>query len=292
MSLREALAQAVRNALGNDFQAQRLEHGLSGAINRTAVLHGDHGQRYFIKLNRIDRLTMFEAEAEGLEEIRRSASIHAPQPICHGHHEDQAYLILEYLELQSGDRTHEQLARQLAIMHRMQKPTHGWHRDNTVGSTPQSNAWNASWTEFFAERRLRPQLLLAQSNGVTSLQHLGESLLETLPDFFTDYHPVASLLHGDLWNGNIGATAEEPVVFDPAVYYGDREADIAMTELFGGFSARFYAAYADAWALDAGYRNRKTLYNLYHVLNHLNLFGGGYESQARRMMQQLLSETR
>ncbi|RMG29588.1 MAG: fructosamine kinase family protein, partial [Gammaproteobacteria bacterium] len=112
-------------------------------------------------------------------------------------------------------------------------------------------------------------------------------------DFFTDYHPVPSLLHGDLWGGNWGTLESgEPVIFDPAVYYGDREADLAMTELFGGFGRDFRAAYEAAWPLDPGYRVRRTLYNLYHILNHLNLFGGGYLGQALSMMEALLAETR
>jgi fructosamine-3-kinase len=114
-----------------------------------------------------------------------------------------------------------------------------------------------------------------------------------MPDLFADYQPMPSLLHGDLWSGNYAVTqAGEPIIFDPAVYYGDREADLAMTELFGGFSQRFYAAYNETWPLDSGYQLRKTFYNLYHILNHFNMFGGGYARQAERMIEQLLSDLR
>ena len=132
------------------------------------------------------------------------------------------------------------------------------------------------------------------SNGYgDDVAELGQRLSARLPDLFDGYTPEASLLHGDLWGGNWGVDVSgEPVLFDPAVYYGDREADLAMTELFGGFSREFYAAYRQAWPLDAGYSTRKKLYNLYHVLNHFNLFGGGYLSQAQGMIDALSSEIR
>ncbi len=122
------------------------------------------------------------------------------------------------------------------------------------------------------------------------LQRLGEKLMDTLPAFFAGYTPQPSLLHGDLWSGNHAFLADgTPVIFDPAAYYGDRECDLAMTELFGGYSAEFYAAYRAAYPLDAGYATRRDLYNLYHILNHANLFGGGYTRQAEQMMQRLLA---
>ena len=138
------------------------------------------------------------------------------------------------------------------------------------------------------------QLDLAERRGAAArLLSQGERLLLDLPVLFDSYQPVASLLHGDLWSGNYAyLPSGEPTLFDPAVYYGDREADLAMTELFGGFGADFYAAYNNAWPLDSGYRTRKTLYNLYHILNHFNMFGGGYLGQAQRMMDSLLSELR
>ena len=179
----------------------------------------------------------------------------------------------------------------LAALHRTVAEAYGWRRDNTIGSTPQLNEWSGHWLEFLCERRIGHQLDLALRRGNKRLSQRGEELLERMGDLFTDYTPVASLLHGDLWAGNSAATpGGEPVVFDPAVYYGDREADIAMTELFGGFGPRFYAAYNEAWPLDPGYRVRKTLYNLYHIINHFNMFGGGYGGQAERMIDQLLSE--
>jgi fructosamine-3-kinase len=144
---------------------------------------------------------------------------------------------------------------------------------------------------FWRDQRLGYQLKLAARSGRDLLKK-GERILADLGAFFQNYRPVPSLLHGDLWGGNVSAVERQPVIFDPAVYYGDREADLAMTELFGGFSEQFYQAYRDTWPLDDGYPVRKTLYNLYHVLNHFNLFGGGYGSQAERMIDSLLSELR
>jgi protein-ribulosamine 3-kinase len=176
-------------------------------------------------------------------------------------------------------------------MHRATSGRFGWHRDNTIGATPQLNAWESDWIVFWQTYRLGYQLdLAARSGHGGQLQRRGGLLLERLPALF-DHAPVPSLLHGDLWGGNFSGDAEgNPVIFDPACYYGDREADLAMTELFGGFSGRFYSAYRAAWPLDPGYDTRKTLYNLYHILNHLNLFGGGYGSQAERMIDRLLAE--
>jgi fructosamine-3-kinase len=143
---------------------------------------------------------------------------------------------------------------------------------------------------FWRRPRQGFQLELAARNGLgRDIQHLGERLMEAFPTLM-DHAPSPSLLHGDLWGGNLGHDDQgNPVIYDPATYYGDREAEIAMTELFGGFGAAFYDAYNAAWPLDAGYRTRRTFYNLYHILNHANMFGGGYVGQARRMMEQLLA---
>ena len=152
---------------------------------------------------------------------------------------------------------------------------------------------SSRWVQFWRERRLGYQLQLARANGHGGrFQVLGEKLLAKLDSFFSEANQAASLLHGDLWSGNYSFDSEgQPVLFDPAVYYGDRETDIAMTELFGGFPAAFYAAYRESYPIDPGYDVRKNLYNLYHILNHLNLFGGGYRSQAEQMMGSLLAET-
>jgi len=282
--------QHISTATGQAFASQGI-HAVGGGCINSAYALSDGKRRFFVKLNQASRLDMFAAEAEGLNDILRSHSIHAPAPVCHGIAADEAYLVLEYLPL-DGRGSAEQLGRELAQMHHCQRKQFGWRRDNTIGATPQINTEEMDWVRFWQQHRLGHQLRLAARNG----GHLGppaEQLLAHVGDFFTDYQPRPSLLHGDLWSGNYAFTESgRPVIFDPAVYYGDRETDLAMTELFGGFPPTFYAAYKEAWPLDPGYATRKTLYNLYHILNHFNLFGGGYLAQARRMIAQLLSEVR
>ena len=236
---------------------------------------------------------MFEAEAAALAELAATGAVRVPLPVEHGAAAGLAFLVLEYLPLGGGGtRALEILGRRLAALHRIPQPFFGWHRDNTIGSTPQPNERGDDWIAFWRERRLGFQLDLAARNGHGGeLRRRGEQLLARFAELFAGYRLVPALLHGDLWGGNVGCTVEgEPVIFDPACYYGDREADLAMTELFGGFPERFYAAYREALPLDVGYPQRRALYNLYHVLNHLNLFGGGYRAQAEHMIDRLLAE--
>ena len=228
------------------------------------------GRRVFLKLNEARFADAFAAEADGLVALR-AAGCTAPEPLTHGAHASEAYLLMEFLELRSrGD--YSALGRMLAAVHEAHGDEFGWARDNYIGPTPQSNGRRSSWAEFWREQRLAPQLALAKRNGFTL--DIGN-----VCDLLDGHDPAPSLLHGDLWGGNAGFLANgAPVVFDPAVYYGDREADLAMTELFGGFPPEFYSAYG---ALPPGYQKRKHLYNLYHLLNHLNLFGGGYLAQVK-----------
>jgi len=174
------------------------------------------------------------------------------------------------------------------------RKTFGWARDNFIGATPQVNGWGEDWVAFWRDRRVHAQLRFAAHNRLPSkMIDRGERLLADSAAFFGNYAPAKSLLHGDLWTGNASALADgTPVVFDPAVYVGDREADVAMTELFGGFPREFKAAYASEWALDPGYRTRRDFYNLYQILNHANLFGGSYVRQGEQTIEKLLSEIR
>ena len=213
-------------------------------------------------------------------------------PLCRGDAGEDTYLVLEYLEMRgSGD--YAALGRSLALVHSARGEYFGWPRDNYIGKTPQLNRRSRSWSEFWRDARLRPQLELARRNGAGGkLLEKGERLVENVSRLLAGHVPLPSLLHGDLWGGNAGFLAGgAPVLFDPAVYWGDREADLAMTELFGGFPPAFYSAYAEIAAPDSGYALRRSLYNLYHVLNHANLFGGTYAAQAERMMDALLAQT-
>lgn len=290
MSLITSIAQAISETTGISFQPRPAAAVSGGCIN-TAFTLADAKRCFFVKTNDADKRAMFEAEAAGLQEIARSHSLRAPAVLCSGVTSEAAYLVLEYIDLHSGNkRSARQLGLQLAAMHRTTAARFGWQRDNTIGSTPQINTWADNWASFYTRHRIHYQLSL-DGNRNANLANLGARLMPHIGDFFSDYHPQPALLHGDLWGGNWGMTGDaQPVIFDPAVYYGDREADLAMTELFGGFPPDFYAAYNDAFALDVGYKVRKQLYNLYHILNHHHLFGGTYADQAQRMMQQLLAE--
>ncbi|MCP5242449.1 MAG: fructosamine kinase family protein [Burkholderiales bacterium] len=288
------IVKHITDTTGQPFEPKKITAIGGGCINQ-AFCVADDKRCFFVKINHADSLPMFEAEAAGLNEIGQTNTLRIPQPICWNRNAHTAWLVLEYLDLNSrGTGNVNELAARLAAMHRVQMQQFGWIRDNTIGSTPQINIQNSDWASFWRTHRLGYQLKLAKQNGHHgTLQNLGARLLEDCDYFFAGYTPVPSLLHGDLWSGNFSYdNAGRPVVFDPAVYYGDREADIAMTELFGGFSGQFYSAYRHEYPLDSGYNIRKILYNLYHILNHLNLFGGGYRHQAEQMMGCLLAEIR
>lgn len=281
-------------ATGQVFRLDQHGHVGGGDINTAMKISGS-GRAYFLKLNNASLLDMFEAEADGLRDLAAANAIRVPAAICTGICNSQAYIVLEYLTMGGSARgAMTTFGEQLAQMHRHTKEQFGWHRANTIGSTKQINTWCNDWLDFWREQRLGFQLQLAQRRGLSArIITQGEKLQAQLDTFFSGYAPQPSILHGDLWSGNYGITASgEPVIFDPATYYGDREADLAMTELFGGFGSEFYSAYNATWALDAGYKIRKAFYNLYHILNHFNLFGGGYGSQAGNMIDRLLAEVR
>jgi len=247
----------------------------------------------FVKVGPRAARAALEAEAEGLNELGAARALRVPRVLASGHTDAAAFLALEWIEAGRADEVCERrLGEGLAALHAVTAPRFGFRGDNTIGRTPQLNGWCDDWLEFFRERRLRPQLALATHNGFGGLLGAhGERLLAALPRLLGGHAPSASLLHGDLWGGNWLAAADgEPVVFDPAVYYGDRETDLAMTRLFGGFGAAFYRAYEAAAPRAPGAQLRGELYNLYHVLNHANLFGAGYARQARAIMERLLAE--
>jgi protein-ribulosamine 3-kinase len=298
VSIWNKIEQKISASTGQFFQLENRAGIAGGSINQAhridGVLANDGENKttsYFIKLNDENRLDMFEAEAAGLAEIQKSHTIYAPHVVCLGIAENQSYLVLEYLTLSNGAKdSAKQFGQQLAAMHKITANQFGWSRDNTIGSTEQINTQTNNWIDFWREHRLGFQLELARQNGCgQSLYIKGEKLLAELGQFFIGYESEPSLLHGDLWSGNYGYLKKgQPVIFDPAVYYGDRETDIAMSELFGGFPPEFYVAYNETWPLDKGYQQRKSLYNLYHILNHFNLFGAGYASQAENMLDKLL----
>jgi fructosamine-3-kinase len=285
----EALAVAIGAARGQPFEICHYTAVGGGCINQAYTLF-DGQQRFFVKLNQATQLAMFEAELAGLREIYQSATIRVPAPLCCGLAGASAYIVMEWLPLGPGSAAAWQaMGQRLAAMHRVVSGQgFGWHRPNTIGTTAQPNDWTDSWLTFWREQRLGYQFRLANRRGGHFPRQT--ALLAALPALLADHHPAPVLVHGDLWSGNAAVTqAGEPVILDPVTYYGDREVDLAMTELFGGFPASFYQAYEAAYPLEPGYARRKALYNLYHILNHFNLFGGGYGDQANRMIDQLLA---
>ncbi len=277
-------------AIHAEFQHGNVRPLGGGDSNQAWHLHGKDHRQFLVKINAVNRLDMFAAEQAGLEAIAATNTIRVPKPVTAGSAGANSFLVLEFLDM-SGRGDAQALGKQLAAMHRSTASQFGWHRNNTIGLTPQPNSWTSGWQEFWREQRLGHQLEEAARNGYRGqLQALGKQVLDALPELLGDHQPSPSLLHGDLWSGNHAYLRNDtPVIFDPATYYGDRETDIAMTELFGGYPAAFYSAYQAAWPLDAGYARRKPLYNLYHVLNHCNMVSSSYVQQAESIMRKLLN---
>ena len=285
------IAEEISKTTGEKFEISDRRSVGGGCINQGYRLT-DGKQDYFVKLNSATEISMFEAEAIGLKQMWETQTIRVPKPICYGTEGSSAYIVLEWLDLggRSNNNAWQEMGRKLAALHRWQPEINkgfGWDLNNTIGSTPQINNWTEDWAEFWAEHRIGYQLKLARGRGGSFSE--GDRLIEAIPKLLAGHKPQPSLVHGDLWGGNASVTVDgEPVIFDPATYWGDREVDLAMTELFGSFSGAFYQGYNEVWPLDKGYEKRKVLYNLYHVLNHFNLFGGGYASQANSMINRLL----
>jgi len=285
------IEQSIRDAAGNSF---RIDGGpIDLAPGGCAVLQGA-GARYFCKLMDAAEADRLDAETDCLAAIAASRTFRTPAVVARGEAAHVAWLVLEWLDLRSiaEPSSARRAAETLAAMHAHEGPHFGWHRDNYIGATPQSNSPGDNWARFFALQRLQRQFELAVRNGYDkSLARDGERIVQRLPALFLDYRPRPSLLHGDLWHGNIACLPDgSPVLFDPACHYGDRESDLAMSELFGGFPGAFYTTYRQLAPLSEAYEARKLAYTLYHMLNHLNLFGRSYLSTCSRISAQLLRE--
>lgn len=289
MSFWQQIAENISTATQiklTQFNTQAIGGGCINAAYRL----GSDGRDFFVKLNRAEHVDMFTAEMKGLQMLVATQTVRVPQTICHGVAADRAYLVLEYLPLQAMNSSAQtQLGDQLARLHAIEQPYFGWIQNNTLGTTAQYNTPSQNWLDFWREQRLGYQLKLAEQNGYSGkLQVQGKRLLDSLADLFADYSPRPALVHGDLWGGNAGMDhSDQPVIFDPACYFADRETDLAMMELFGGFSTECFAAYQKSYPLEDGYELRCDLYQLYHVLNHLNLFGGSYLAQSEHLLQRL-----
>ena len=257
-----------------------------GDINDAYKLTLSDGRQVFMKANRYAGLSFFQAEADGLEAIRATGAISVPKVIAVGR--DQQYgpfLLLEWVETVPNDPDFwESFGRNLARMHQAPTSRFGWGKDNYIGASPQINTQHDSWIAFYRDCRLSPQFERAQHYFDPSMWKRITRLLDHLEDHLVE-PPHPSLLHGDLWSGNfITGNDGQAWLIDPAVYVGHAEADLAMTELFGGFAPAFYSAYREVNPLQPGYEQRRDLYNLYHLLNHLNLFGRGYLSSVLKIL--------
>jgi protein-ribulosamine 3-kinase len=274
-----AIRRAIREATGSTVDAAPEPVG-GGCIHRAFRIGP-----FFVKTHRPDGAAMFEAEADGLRAIAATGTIRVPEPIAHGSDAHSAFLVLEWLDLRgAGDDA--DLGGRLAAMHGHLGQRHGWERDNFIGSTPQSNEPAEDWAVFFRDRRLSPMFRDLAGRGMRIAG--AEALLERVPALLDGANARPSLLHGDLWGGNAGFLRDgTPVIYDPALYHGHYEADLAMTRLFGGFGPRFYQAHHAVFPAEPGHEQRTTLYNLYHILNHALLFGGGYTSQAQAIVNSL-----
>lgn len=289
-----AIETAISQASGARYTSAQRQRVGGGSINTAYGLEGKAAgvaERYFVKLNRASRADMFAAESAGLKELAQAVGLRVPRPVAHGVTASHAFLVLEHIDLRPlSPAAMTRLGEALADMHGVVAAQYGWRRDNTIGSSLQPNAEHPSWREFWRENRLAT-MLDALAPAHPELAREGDRLLAALGHLMADHAPEASLVHGDLWGGNAAMDSHGmPVVFDPAVYYGDRETDLAMAELFGGFSPLFFEAYWGAWPMSDGYRHvRRPLYQLYHLLNHALLFGGHYVAESRRVIRQLAS---
>ena len=278
------LNERLEAALGEPVKGERGVGG--GCIANSRIVTTESGRRVFVK-SLSGKDGMFLQEANGLREMAKAKAIHVPTVL----HAESDFIVMEVIE--SGSRPAdfmETFGRQFAEMHRLHGESHGFFEDNHIGATPQKNHPRShDWAEFYWTNRLEYQIKLAERNGYGSaeLTKLAAALEKALPGLLEGSEQPPSILHGDLWSGNymVGANGE-PVIIDPATYYGHREADLGMTRLFGGFSEAFYRAYDEAYPLPEGYERRNGLYQLYHLLNHLNLFGTGYYGQSISVMRQ------
>jgi fructosamine-3-kinase len=277
-----------------------------GCIHSAWALTLADGGRLFAKAGPLAALPLLEGEADGLAALAAAADpqhLAVPVPLALGQVEEQAVLVLPWLDLRSAGGPGEpwrDLGASLAALHRRSlegplvagdrgKSAFGWGRDNHIGSSPQANGWLEDWGQFFVDRRLAPQIdrFLRRAGSLPG----ASALLGRVPQWLGSHRPEPCLVHGDLWSGNAGLLGDgRGALFDPAVHRADREVDLAMARLFGGFPTSFFEGYGETWPLPAGHEDRRDLYNLYHLLNHANLFGGTYVEQSERAIARLLGQ--
>ncbi|HHC6505902.1 TPA: fructosamine kinase family protein [Vibrio parahaemolyticus] len=285
----QAISQQLSDTLLFEYQITEKVRLSGGDISESYMIN-DGEQRYFVKINDREFLHKFEVEAESLHLLRETSTIFVPEVVLVGKTKNNAFIILNYLPTKPLDDPENsfKFGQQLAQLHQWgEQKEFGFDTDNYLGSTLQPNQWHKKWCMFFAEQRIGWQLQLLKEKGVTLVDI--DDFIDVVKQLLANHTPEPSLLHGDLWNGNVALTAFGPICFNPACYWGDRECDIAMTELFGGFQPEFYQGYESVMPLLPGYHERKDIYNLYHILNHCNLFGGHYLEQAQLTINKIIS---
>tara|TARA_Y100001968_G_scaffold21904_1_gene17311 strand:- start:383 stop:1267 length:885 start_codon:yes stop_codon:yes gene_type:complete len=282
------------NNLEEIFQAEELKRVVpvsGGCIHKAWCLELLDGKKFFAKTASNENISMFAFEANclnSLQEFNDEQYIKIPTPIKIKTLENNSILLFPWLDLSNGDQT--QLGKGLALIHKKSTSANlgkfGWEQDGFIGMSIQKGGWSKNWGDYFINFRLKPQLDLAFKNGLIEFDD--GTIFPTLINFLNRHKPYPSLVHGDLWSGNSSVARDKKgILYDPASYWADREVDIAMTQLFGGFSKEFYDGYNSIWALNNTFNDRKDIYNLYHVLNHANLFGGSYITQSINLLRQI-----
>ena len=287
--IREALSNS--NKVRKNSLIDKIIPVEGGCIHDAWCIHLENGIKVFAKSNHIDNVNMFNYEIECLLALNRFANqsyISIPKPVDLITHKNISILCLEWIDLKKSNQ--KILGKGLALLHKKSSETSnnefGWDGEGFLGSNAQKKGWEKDWGSFFVNYRLRPQLIQAEKWGINVESY--EDVLLYLTSYLNAHHPKVSLVHGDLWSGNCGGTKNDlGTLYDPASYWGDREVDISMTKLFGGFSLEFYKGYEDIWPLDITSNERTAIYNLYHLLNHANIFGGSYKQSSLNTLKDL-----
>ncbi|WP_240205928.1 fructosamine kinase family protein [Vibrio sp. CyArs1] len=280
----QAISDQLSDALMFNFSIKERVKMSGGDINQCYMI-SDGDQRYFVKTNHKDFLAKFEIEADNLKALRDTNTVHVPEVVLISKTKECAFIILNYIPVKALDvsTASHQFGIELAKLHKWgEQAEFGFDQDNYIGATLQPNQWHKKWSRFFSEQRIGWQLQLLKEKQISFTDI--DQFVSLINEQLSGHNPKPSLLHGDLWNGNVANSAFGPICYDPASYWGDRECDLAMTELFGGFRQEFYDGYESVLPIEPMFEYRKHIYNLYHVLNHCNLFGGSYLDQAEELI--------
>ena len=286
-------ALSSSNKVSNNSLIEKIIPVGGGCIHKAWCIHFQNGKRVFAKSNHINNINMFKFESECLSVLKKFANksyICVPKTLDLISYQNLSILFLEWIDFKQCQQNH--LGKGLALLHKSSsewcQKKFGWEEEGFIGSSTQTRGWESNWGEFFVNYRLRPQLIQAEVWGVRVDEY--EDVLIYLSSYLNNHHPRTSIVHGDLWSGNCGSTKNGlGSLYDPASYWADREVDISMTKLFGGFNREFYKGYEEIWPLDKFSKDRTDIYNLYHLLNHANIFGGSYKENSLKILKDLRS---